>query len=353
MDGELPSLIGVCSGDWPRLAAEVNRAQRRLNTCREAGETGWWGSYAEMVFNVTRNSPSITLPRGIARLISVNACEYPIEVNNQFYEYVMFGSGNWPKTLCGSSSATSSACRTQGFRRNAVCTFTDLASSGEFLRIYSENIADNGMRVMVGCRDINGTTQRQLDGAFPVQGLFATLFNPWVNLTLPGIATPLELSAITNIQKDVTIGYVHFYAVNVTTGAERLLLTMDPGETVAAYQRYYFQDLPRGCCSAPTVTDDSVVQVKAMVRLDLVPVVVDSDYLLIQSEDAIIAECQAVRFGDHDDPGGKTQAAERHREAVRYLQGQLVLFEGRDHPAISFKPFGSAALANQKIGTLI
>jgi hypothetical protein len=359
MESELPSLLGICQSDWPRVAAAVNRAQRRLMTCREAGDAGWYGSWAEVVFNVSRNSPYITLPRGIARLIKVNACEYPIEINNQFYEYLTFGNGNLPKSLCGTGTPgcgwSTTGCTddyVRGFRRNMVCTFSDLVSTNKFLRIYPTHAADATLRVLVGCRDVNGVTQRQLDGPLQVQGLLASLTMPWVDVGLPGISIPLELSAITAIQKDVTLGQVHFYEVDLTTGTQRLILSMEPGETVAAYQCYYLHSLPQGCCSSPTASDDSLVQLKAIVKLDLIPAVVDTDYLLIQSEEAIIAEAQAARFGDMDVPAAKTQAAERHREAVRYLQGQLVHFEGKEQPAISFHPFGSARLENQRIGLI-
>src|SRR3990170_2265337 len=130
MDGELPQLIGVCSGDWPRLGAAVNRAQRRLMTCREAGDTGWWGSYAEIVFNVTRNAPYVTLPRGAARLISVAACDTPIPIANQFYEYLRFGSGRFPKASC--NTAGGNTCNDLGlFRRSVACTFADLTPTNK------------------------------------------------------------------------------------------------------------------------------------------------------------------------------------------------------------------------------
>lgn len=352
MDGELPQALGICQGDWPRLANVVNRAQRRLMTCREAGDTGWWGSYAEIVFNVSRNAPYITLPRGAARLIAVDACDTPIAIANQFYEYLRFGTGRWPKSSCNGSTCDS-VIGLGAFRRSVAPTFVDLATSGEFLRAYPQNAADAGMRVLVGCLDVNGIPQKQLDGPMLVNGLFMVLEYPWVNLTFQGVVTPLELSAITAIQKDVTLGSVSFYAVSIATGAERLILTMEPSETVAAYQVYYFDSVPQGCCQAAGATDDSLVQMTAMVKLDLVPAQVDSDYLLIQSEDAILAEAQSARFSDMDAPQAKTQAAERHQAAVRYLQGQLVHYEGKEQPAVSFAPFGSARLACQLIGKLM
>jgi hypothetical protein len=152
--------------------------------------------------------------------------------------------------------------------------------------------------------------------------------------------------------KDYTIGEVSFYEVDLDTGVERLLLTMEPGEQSAGYASYYFHNLPQGCCNAPGSTDDSLVQLRAIVKLDLIPAVVDSDPLLIQSKEAIINECQSVYLGDQEKSDAKQQAAERHQAAVRYLRGQQRHFEGRDATAVMFAPFGAARLSRQMIGNM-
>jgi len=312
------------------------------------------GAYAELAMNVTRNAPYLVLPRGVARLISLNACHYPARINNQFYEYLAFGSGRWPKVLCNSSSCdcVCSDPSVQVYRRSPACTFLDIGTTNKILRIYLGSAADENKRVLVGCRDSNGIAQRQLDGSVLVNGIFVSLTGTFVDLKLPGTTTALEISAITDIQKDITIGPVHFYEVDITTGVHRLLLTMEPGETVACYTSYYLNQLPAGCCSVADATDDTIVQLTAMVKLDLIPVVVDSDYLLIQSREAIRAEVQAGRLAGLDSPGAKLQAAERHREAVRYLNGFTAHMEGTDRPAVNFAPFGSARPSYQKIGTM-
>ena len=351
LESRLPTILGVCQSNWPAVADIVNAAQERLLTCREAGDTGWHGSYAELAMNVSAESPYLVLPREVARLISVDACTCPIEIHNQWYEYLQFGSGRWPKVTCCSSG---SACaRTQGYRRSTVCTFSDIATTNKFLRIYPMEPADINKRVLVGCRDANGLTQQMLDGPTQVQGIFVYLASPFVDLKYPGTSIPLELSAVTAIQKDITLGSLSFYEVDITTGTQRLLLTMAPTETIAAYECYYIRDLPQGCCCAPGSTDATLVQLTAMVKLDLIPAVVDSDYLLIQSAEAIIAEAQAGRLSDMDSAAAKVQAIERHRAAVRFLQGQLVHYSGKENIAVSFAPFGSARLENQKIGSLI
>jgi hypothetical protein len=127
---------------------------------------------------------------------------------------------------------------------------------------------------------------------------------------------------------------------------------MEPGETVASYQRYYVGGLPRNCCAVPAADADTV-QITAMVKLDFVPVVTPTDYLLVQNLEALIAECQAVRYSEMDSPAAMTKEAERHRAAIRLLNGELAHYAGKEQVAINFAPFGSAHLARQRIGTMI
>lgn len=348
-ESRFPAALGICATDTVVVADAVNAAQERLLTCREAGEHGWYGSYAEMVFNVSQSEPNLVLPRGIARLISVTACDYHIPTRNQFYEYLEFGSGLWPKLSCSNNSSCIMGDRLQGYSRGTTPTSADLTTPGYGLRFYS-NVADDAMRVLVSAKDSNSQRITTLDNATQVDGCFATLTAPFVDLILPGTTTGVELSEILGIQKDVTLYPVSIYEVNLTTGAENLLLTMEPGETVAAYQKYYFDALPLGCCGSGTSA--STVQLKAMVKLDLVPVRVPTDYLLIQSKEALIAEGQSMRFADMDSANAKAQSAERHTAAVRYLQGQLTHYEGKSNPAISFAPFGRSRLSIQRIGQL-
>ena len=342
---------GVCQSDTARMAAVCNSVQSRLLTCKETSDAGPYGSYAEMAFNVSQSNPFLTMPRGVARLIRLDTCDRPVRIENQFAEYLEFGSGHWPKLAC---SNTNNVCMTgpnKAFRRNLVSTFTDLTVPGYGLRIYPGDPADANLSVITGAADSNGQTVFTLDGPVQIRGIKTTLGLPFVDVKLPGTSAMLELSAIDNIQKDITLGPGSFYQVNLSTGAQSLILTMEPGETVAAYSRYYLNALPKNCCN-PVSNQPDIVQVKAMVKLDLVPVTVESDYLLIQSIPALLAEAACARLELSDNSDAKQQAAERHRAAIRYLQGQLVHMEGREDVAISFSPFGNARLAYQKVGSL-
>ena len=346
LNSRFPAVFGYCASHIPQVAEMANAVQERLVTCREAGDHGWYGSYAEMVFNVSQDEPSIVLPRGVARLTRLNACDTPIPVRNQFYEFLAYGSGNWPKADCAGDRTIESG-ELQGFHRGVVATFADLTTPDHTLRIYS-NTTDDGKRILINCKDANALQVTTLDSGNLVQGCFVTLAAPFADLVLPTTTTALEVSEILGIQKDTTLYPVSVYEVDQTTGAESLLVTMEPGETVAAYVKYYLDSLPAGCCCAGD--SSTTVQVRAIAKMDLVPVAVPPDYLLIQSREAMIEEGHALRFAGVEAAGALERSERHHRAAIRFLNGQLTHYEGKETVAVNFAPFGCSRLSRQRIG---
>ena len=337
-----PQSIGLCQSDIMGCAQSVNAATQRLLLARESGDTGWWGTWARMVFNVAKTDPFITLPREVARLINVDLCRTPIAVQNEFYEFLQFGIGlQEPRTPIG-------RCRNmdcvvpEAFDRGSFPSFIDL-DENRILRAYITDNADIGSRVLVQGTDTSDNQIISLDGTSNVLGIF-------LDLTTPFADSP-TLNSLTGIQKSVTTGPVRFYQVDPDTGDEELILTMEPSEQVASYRRYFLAGLPRNCCDP--ASDTATTQVTAMAKLEFVPVSVDTDYLLIGNIEALIAECESIRYSSMDSPGAKSMAQERHMQAIRLLQGELVHQLGRERPAISFSPFGSAHLRNQFIGRLL
>lgn len=349
--------IGLCVGDTPRLAQYVNSAQRRLLMAKEAGDEGWWGTYAEMAFQVslpataaapTLPGPYLTLPRDVARLESVNICDTPIPLNNQFFEYLQFGNGRLPKQF----NRCQGARIQQAFTRNNVPTFVDFIP-GNVLQVYLTDPADADKRVFISGTDTNNNTIYSLDGLNQNTGQFLSLASPFSTF-------PTPLNTITGIQKDVTVGTVRFYSVDTTTGTSTLILTMQPGETTAWYRRYYFDNLPATCCSGTGTTGcgsntaPTVIPVTAIAKLDLIPVVADTDYCLIQNLEAIIEECESIRYSEVDNPQANiTMSKAKHLAAIGLLNGELAHFLGVDEPAVEWAPFGSARLERQKIGTML
>lgn len=340
--GSMPADLGLCASDTVAVANAVNKAQRRLLYAKEAGEEGWWGTYAEIIFNVSRTTPYITLPREIARLEAVTACDQPINVENQFYEYLNFGNGRLPKQF----RQCDRAFITQSMSRNNAVTFTELSNAPQYIKIYVSEASDIGKRVMLEGYDNNSVQIISWDGVNRVNGQFVVLNQPFV-------LSPMTLSRLTGIQKDITDGPIEFFQSDPVTGAEVLLLTMQPSEQTALYRRYYFDNLPCGCCPSPNATTCDSVQVTAIAKLELIPVMVDTDYCLIQNEEAIIEEAQSARYSVIDTPEAKQMAQERHIQAIRLLNGELNHYLGMNSPAVNFAPFGTARLERQRIGTMM
>lgn len=336
-----PIAVGLCQGDIASCANIVNSAQRRLIYAREAGNEGWWGAWARIAFNVLKTNPYITGGRGMGRIINVTACRRALAIQNSFYEFLEFGIGLQPTDGCCASLSGAGCQFEEMYDRDMVPTFSDLAA-GSYVRVYSSSV-DAGNRVLLQGTDQNDLTIRSQDGLVPVEGEYLTFQAPFVQ-------SPMTLNSITGIQKDITNFPVKFYEVNATTGDERSILTMEPTETVSGYRRYFLNGLPNDCCSG---TVAGTVQVQAMVKLELIPVQQDPDYLLVPNLEALILECQAIRFDGMDSPSSDKKAAMKHHSAIGMLNGELTHRLGKTKPAVLFAPFGSATLARQGIGTMI
>jgi hypothetical protein len=347
--GRLPSLLGKCQANVPDIAQAVNTAQRRLLYARECSDESWWGTWAEVRINVSRAAPYVTLPREIARLEAVTVCDKPIPVFNAFYEYLQFGNGRMPhhNRFVGRGHRFRAA-----YTRNNVPLFTDLMNAPQLIAVFATNPADMAgtSRVLLQGLDQNGNQVISRDGANQVQGVFVTLASPFITATT-------QFSLITGVQKDITQGPIQIFQMDPVTGVQILLLVMEPGEQTASYRRYYFNHLPCSCCPPishnPCLTTNPALpppQVTALVKLDLIPVVVDTDYCLIQNEEAIIEECQSARYSEFDNVASQQLSSLHHMNAIRYLTGELGHFNGVLSPSVGFFPFGSARLEHVRIG---
>lgn len=336
----LPRVIGKCQDDRPSIAQYVNTAQQRLLYCKEAGNDGWWGTFAEVAFTVDRDNPYITTPRSIARVMYATWCDRIVGVQNQFYEYLTFGNGRLPKRYVNDQCLGVE----QMLTRNNVVTFTHLSDAPQQIRIRITESSDVNKRAVISGKDNNNAVVYSQDGLDRINGVFVTFKSNFADTTV-------QWNSISGIQKDVTDGEVQFYQMDPDTGDEVLLLTMEPSETTANYRRYYLDNLPRSCCPPPN--DDNQVSVTAMCKMELLPVYYDTDYCLLQNLEAIIEECQSIRYSEMDSASAKQMAQERHIQAVRLLNGEVNHYMGSEQPAVSFKPFGSANLYRQRIGSLM
>jgi hypothetical protein len=328
----------VCASDRSAVAAYVNEGQERLITDPMAPEEGWWGGYAHMLFNlaVTNFTGSLITPREIARIDVLDICTRPRRIRNGFYEYLQFGTGHKPRPcnpVCSSMS--------QAFDRDNVPTLIDFPTSApQFIRIYPTNANDVGKRVLLQGLDKNGMRVIGLDNTTS-----AAISGELVNLGAPFVTSLNEYQTIDGIMKDPTLGPVTFFTVDPVSGSQTQLSSMEPSETTASYRKYLFDGIPPQCCNTPSGT----VQVDAQCKLDFIPVLSNSDYLIIQSIPALTEEVQAIRYSRMDSTQAAAFEQKHHVRALQLLNGQIDHFEGKTRTAISLKIFGSDRLRPQPI----
>lgn len=298
------------------------------------GETGWHGGWQRVEFEVQYANPYITLPRGIARIIDMDIERNPTRIRNEFFEFLPDSVGyqdyNNRNDWCGSI---------EGFERGTFPSMVELGTTNQLLRFYCSDARDVGKRVLVKGKDNNGLAIYSTSSGMEVNGFYLTL-------ALPFVTSAFQVSTIDNIIKDPTYGDVLLYQVDATTGTQVLLSRYAPDEITPEYRRYFIQKLPYQPAGQH-------VHVRAMAKLEYVPVSRDTDFLLIGNPVALQDEIEAIRYQRSDSVTAQQLAAIKHASAIKLLQNELVHYGGRQRLAVNVKPFGSAGLEKQMIGQLL
>lgn len=339
--GSFPAAIGKCSEDLPAITAMANRCVQRL--IMAGGETGFWGGWRRVVFNISRTDPYITLPRQFARLINLDVCRKPIRIQNEFYEMLEGGPGlQTPTNVCSCDWCGA----LEGYERGTWPTMVDLTATNQYLRVYITDARDVSKTIVFGgATDQNGHGIYDQHGVTSVQGAVLVFEQPFAT-------TPMIVTGFQCVMKDPTYGDILLKQVDATTGAEVLLSRYGPDETIPAYRRYYIHNLPNSCCPANAV-NPSIVQVTGLAKLAYVPVSRDTDLLIIGNEEALIEEAQAIQYSTMDSPTAAQQEAKHHANALRLLHDEQRHQQGEFRPAITYAPFGQDRLSRKKIGILV
>lgn len=338
INSDFPEVLGLKANNRPAIASAANTVQQRLIMDPLQPDEGWFGTWVTMLFNLTplgNKTALIRTPGDIARLIVLDICNRPRFIRNAFYEYLQFGTGHRPKG-CSSFQCDT----TQVYDRPNVPTLVPFPSAAPTrIRIYPTDPADVGKRVVFQGPDQNG---------IPVLGTdlqtAASDVGEKIILQQPFSTSLNSFQDCTGIIKDVTKGRVTFYTVD-STGAQTLLSSMEPNETTASYRQYLFAGLPNNCCNIP----GGPLQVFAQAKLDFVPVVADTDYLIIPNIPALIEEGQAYRYSKMDTQAAAGLQAKHHRDAIALLVGQIDHIEGKVRTSVGVPLFGSQPLRRQPV----
>ena len=324
--------MGICQAD-PMVAAYANDSCERLMIDPKAADEGWYGSTVTLNLKVQiiNHAAYVVTPREIARLVVMGICQHPIEIRNKFYEYLQFGAGiqGCGDRRCGSPFAA--------YERDNVITLSPLLATPQKIIIYPNDVRDTGARVLLQGKNEHGQIILTTD---PGTGL--SVLGEYVVLNFPFVTSLNQFSMIIGIQKDQTYGPLQFFQLDPTTASQVSLSEMEPYEGVAWYRRYLVSGMSnRLLCCAP---QGKSLYITAQGKLDFVPVVNETDYLLIPNVPALLEEAQSLRYSRMDSGNSEQKSAIHHSRALALLRGQATHYLGKINTAVNFRPFGSADL---------
>jgi hypothetical protein len=284
----------------------------------------------------------------------MNVCGYNIPIQNQWYEFQT--DERAPRTGCGREGCE----QEQLLDRGMVTQFRDSVGNC-YIRVQPQLSADAGKRVLLQGLDPNGNPIRTLDAVTGeyVWGEYVTLPNPAVTAYVQTVNL-FKQPGLTGAQKPLTQGSLTILAYNPTTPLLTQVAVWGPSEQNPEYRRTYLIGMPEVCggtsgCNAEAQNDcidhgDGCVPpdeactntvVEAIVRLDFIPAVVDSDWLFIGNLQAIKHMMKAIQKEDRNQ---YTEAEREIQLALRSLRNELEAYSPNERTVVNVQPFGSAKI---------
>lgn len=288
----LPSAIGACPDD-PRFLDLLNEATNRL-----LNKGLWWGTVQRWRFCATDGC--IALPSQIATLEGVTVCGQPLTLRDQYFEFLQNGFGIQGTQVapganngscCGGGGC---GCSDDVIYRGHFCTFYDVNPAGnpKKLNVVCDRVSDVGKNVLLLGYDVNGNWVRTNQGGVVLDGELVamaqgagTLSNTiWSNLT--DIQPPSNLD-----------GQWWLFEYDTVLATLRMIGQYNYFDTRPHFARYFFPSIR----SQPTPTNGcNQTMVEALVKLAFIPVVKDTDYLIIGCLPALKEAIQALSDSEND-----------------------------------------------------
>jgi hypothetical protein len=302
----------------------------------------FWGTVQKI--RLCTYNGCITWPRYVGTVLATNLCRHPIPVWNNWFQFEPLISTDFSRD--GFSFNCGSLCIGNVLTENDGVTpvFNQVpCGSSNVIRIFPSVRADIGKQVTLYGIDQNGQTMRSRNAS----GIWQE--GVTVTLALPSVDTP-AFQSISRISKPVTQGVVRYFQVDAVNNVLLDLVSHDPTETNPMYRHSKIQGmrLPTACNTSSAC--NGLRQVDALVKLEFIPVVNDSDLVLIENLDALKSMVQSIRKKEAQQVEA---AAVLEADAIHDLNLQLRDKFPNTQTPVNVMPYGTARLERQRIGTML
>jgi hypothetical protein len=334
----IPPALGLCPTD-AKFIAYVNEAQQRLLT-----KGLWWDSCGK--WKLAAYGGEITMPPQLATIESIAINHVPIPVHDFWFEFLQSGIGtrsaNEVGTVAGSSlgGATGVYGIPEANFRGNFPTFRNLTPNADTkkLVLVCDLAVDVGATVTVLGYDNNGNWIRTVSGTSYIdgevialaQGAGTTSVNYFSNITDIQFAAPrsgqcwlFENDTVTGV-KTLT-GWYQYFETAPSYGRWLIPSIFQPSSTSGVIPPANWQQTwVQGGLPNPTLTTYIPSLVEVMGKKAFIPVVLPTDYLIINSISALKNECVAVKkFEDAVSSQDVQEAMAFETMAIAELDAQL------------------------------
>jgi hypothetical protein len=316
--------IASASPDGKEFKSLVNSATRQI-----MNRGNFWGTVQPIQGCVYGGC--VTWPASVATILAMDVCHHHTQPANRWYSFMPWDGtcSSWAMNYRNShrhnlglgvtvSDGTMPVfnpipCGEDRFVQFSIDNRMD---SGKTIRIYG---VDGGGQVLCGKRP---------DGTFQ-EGILLTL-------NVVPVASPIKIRRIDRVVKDVTVGRVRGYQIDIT-GALWDMAVYEPWETSPDYVR---TRLPHTrCCTSVT----------ALVKLAFIPVTYDDDLVLIDNVDALRDMVMSIKAKES---GNIVESRAMEQSAFRELNYELRNRMPDEQFVLTFRPFGNDSLQSQGVGMI-
>lgn len=322
--GPLADISGfsTTSTDFLRL---VNRAVKRL---LNAGD--WWGTVVPVTVYIRRGT--ITWPRYVGQVRAMNVCHHPINIRNHWYEFMAPGSLGEGNRLTEASRVT-------------ACCYEDIPSENCYIRAYPQYPdKDNGKTIKIFGVDNSNRPLQELSGGAYVNGMTLT-FNGTDYVQSTAGVYPRRIDRVI---KQATQGQVTLYAYDTVLATLTDLAVYEASETEPSYVRYHLRRPWHHGCSGSgchCLTSTTYMPCSALVKLAYVPIVTDTDMVVID-DDALAEMVQSMKATQAND---KELATQLEASAIRILNQQLENQTPFQDTPVDFHETGKTCVGRQRM----
>lgn len=285
----------------------------------------------------------ITWPREVGSVLAVNSCEHPIPVSNMWGSFVPWDQSH---IQCATRHIREGFAGNVGVQNDGFASVFNQITCGQevYLQFYITRPEDIGRHITVFGIDDNGQVARS-------QRQDGTWQDGWVlTFALPYVQTPGKMRRVDRVIKDSTAGPINGYQWDGTSlrdATNPLLFDLAhyaASETVPQYVHSRIRGSGNSCaCSGNK-------QISALVKLAYVPIKHDDDLVLIDNMDALRDMIFSIR---EKEAGNLNQSQALELSAIRELNRQMRDRFPIEQFQVSFRPYGTARLEKQRIGSLI